>query len=52
VQGHSSSAIGAQLGLSPKTVESYRSRLMDKLALGDVPALVHCAVRNGLLLVG
>jgi two-component system, NarL family, invasion response regulator UvrY len=52
VQGHSSSAIGAQLELSPKTVESYRSRLMDKLALSDVPALVHWAVRNGLLLVG
>ncbi len=52
VQGHSSSAIAVQLDISPKTVESYRSRLMAKLALGDVPALVRWAVRNGLLLVG
>jgi two-component system, NarL family, invasion response regulator UvrY len=49
VQGSSSSSIGLQLGLSPKTIESYRSRLMDKLALADVTALVRWAVRNGLL---
>lgn len=47
VRGLSSSALGAQLQLSPKTVESYRSRLMAKLGAPDVPALVRLAVREG-----
>lgn len=47
VRGRSSSAIGAQLELSPKTVDSYRSRLMTKLGVADVPALVRLAVREG-----
>jgi two-component system, NarL family, invasion response regulator UvrY len=49
VQGLSSTAIGEQLQLSPKTVDSYRSRLMSKLALADVPALVRWAIRTGLV---
>ncbi|HJV60594.1 MAG TPA: response regulator transcription factor [Albitalea sp.] len=49
VKGHSSSAIGASLHLSPKTVDTYRSRLMAKLGVGDVPALVRLAIRNGLI---
>lgn len=47
VRGLSSRAIGAQLHLSPKTVDSYRSRLMTKLGAADVPALVRMAVREG-----
>jgi two-component system, NarL family, invasion response regulator UvrY len=47
VNGLSSSAIGEQLHLSPKTVDSYRSRLMAKLGVADVPALVRLAVREG-----
>jgi two-component system invasion response regulator UvrY len=39
----------AQLHLSPKTVDTYRSRLMAKLGLADVPALVRWAVREGLI---
>jgi two-component system, NarL family, invasion response regulator UvrY len=49
VQGSSSTTIGAQLGLSPKTVDSYRARLMAKLATPDVPALVRLALREGLI---
>jgi DNA-binding NarL/FixJ family response regulator len=49
VRGHSSNAIGAQLNLSPKTVETYRSRLMAKLGVSDVPALVRLAIREGLI---
>jgi two-component system, NarL family, invasion response regulator UvrY len=37
------------LHLSPKTVDSYRSRLMAKLAVPDVPALVRFAIRAGLI---
>lgn len=46
-RGLSSRVIGEQLGLSPKTVESYRSRSMAKLGVADVPALVRLAVREG-----
>lgn len=48
-EGHSSSEIGALLFLSPKTVDSYRSRLMGKLELSDVPALVRFAIRQGVI---
>lgn len=49
VRGKSSAEIGALLHLSPKTVDSYRSRLMAKLGVGDVPALVRFAIRTGLV---
>jgi DNA-binding NarL/FixJ family response regulator len=48
VQGLSSTEIGKQLHLSPKTVATYRSRLMAKLGVGDVPALVRLAIRHKL----
>jgi DNA-binding NarL/FixJ family response regulator len=48
-EGHSSAEIGALLFLSPKTVDSYRSRLMGKLGLADVPALVKFAIRHGVI---
>ena len=49
VQGKSSAAIGATLHLSPKTVATYRSRLMKKLGVSDVPGLVRLAVRHKLI---
>jgi DNA-binding NarL/FixJ family response regulator len=49
VRGSSSAAIGEQLHLSPKTVDSYRSRLMAKLGVRDVPALVRLAIREQLI---
>lgn len=48
-RGASSSEIGAQMHLSPKTVDTYRSRLMAKLGVADVPALVRWAVRQGMV---
>jgi DNA-binding NarL/FixJ family response regulator len=50
-KGRSSSEIGEELHLSPKTVDTYRSRLMAKLGLSDVPALVRWAIREGLISV-
>lgn len=47
-EGMSSSAIAERLKLSPKTVETYRSRLMQKLNLKDLPALVRFAIQHGL----
>ncbi len=49
VRGKSSTQIGALLHLSPKTVDSYRSRLMAKLGVADVPALVRFSIRTGLV---
>ena len=49
VRGHSSSEIASVLHLSPKTVDSYRSRLMAKLGVANVPALVRLAIRTGLI---
>jgi len=49
VKGQSSPAIGLTLHLSPKTVDTYRSRLMAKLGVSDVTALVRFAIRTGLI---
>lgn len=49
VRGHSSADIGGLLHLSPKTVDTYRSRLMQKLGVRDVPALVRLAIRTGVI---
>ncbi len=51
VRGLTSVAISEQLHLSPKTVESYRSRIMAKLNVRDVPALVRLAIRENLISV-
>jgi two-component system, NarL family, invasion response regulator UvrY len=48
-RGSSSNTIGQQLHLSPKTVDSYRSRLMTKIGAADVPALVRFAIRAELV---
>jgi RNA polymerase sigma factor (sigma-70 family) len=37
-----------RLGLSPKSVETYRGRTMTKLNVKDLPALVKFAIRHGL----
>ena len=49
VRGLTSAVIGMKLELSPKTVESYRARIMVKLGVDDIPALVRLAVREGLV---
>jgi len=48
VEGQSSSRIASLLNLSPKTVETYRSRLMKKLGVGSVAELAKFAVAHGL----
>jgi DNA-binding NarL/FixJ family response regulator len=51
VEGQTSAEVGLVLNLSPKSVETYRSRLMKKLDIGDMPGLVKFAIRNGLTTV-
>src|SRR5262245_5542798 len=48
VDGHTSAEAGARLGLSPKSIDTYRSRLMAKLGIEDLPTLVKFALRHGL----
>jgi len=48
VEGKSSAEIAEILSLSPKTVDTYRSRLMRKLGLSDLPGLVKFAIQHGL----
>lgn len=47
--GNTNQAIADRLGLSVKTVESYRARLMDKLGLKNRAELTQFAVQAGLL---
>lgn len=49
VIGQSSAEIGLELHLSPKTVATYRSRLMAKLGVSDLPGLVRMAIRLKLI---
>jgi len=48
-EGFSSSEIGEKLFISPKTVDTYRSRIMKKLGLNHRSELVRFALRVGLL---
>ena len=48
-EGKSSAQIAETLGLSTKSVETYRARLMSKLDLDDLPSLVKFAIQHGLI---
>jgi two-component system, NarL family, response regulator NreC len=48
-RGYTSARIGEQLNLSPKTVDTYRARGMEKLGLRSRAALVQHALSHGLL---
>jgi DNA-binding NarL/FixJ family response regulator len=45
--GHSSAKIGSMLHLSPKTVDTYRSRMMQKLHVSDLAGLIKLAIQYG-----
>jgi DNA-binding NarL/FixJ family response regulator len=46
-EGHSTTAIAEKLSLSPKTVETYRSRMMQKLGIDNFACLVRFAIQQG-----
>lgn len=48
-RGHTNQEIGTQLGISPKTVATYRSRLSDKLDFSSRAEIVQYALDAGLL---
>jgi PAS domain S-box-containing protein len=52
VQGHTNREVAEELGLSIKSVEAYRARLMSKLALRNRVELVRYGLERGLLRPG
>ena len=46
-EGHSIAKIAETLYLSPKTVETYRARMMEKLRIRDFASLVRFAIQQG-----
>jgi len=47
-EGHTTKQTGLKLHISPKTVESHRLRIMDKLQLDNVARLTKYAIQEGL----
>ncbi|HUP94060.1 MAG TPA: response regulator transcription factor [Burkholderiales bacterium] len=46
-EGHSVAEIAGTLSLSPKTVETYRARMMEKLGIFELAGLVRFAIQQG-----
>jgi DNA-binding CsgD family transcriptional regulator len=48
-EGQTSVEIGERLTLSPRTVDNYRSAIMQKLGVPRLPGLVKFAFQHGLI---
>jgi DNA-binding CsgD family transcriptional regulator len=48
-EGHSTKKIASLLGISAKTADTHRTKLMEKLDIHQTAGLVRYAIRNGLL---
>ncbi len=48
-EGRTTKDIAAQMNVSVKTVESHRTRLMQKLGIHEIASLVRYAIRQGLV---
>lgn len=44
VHGHHNREVAAALGISPRTVEVYKARVMDKLQVDRLPDLIRLAL--------
>lgn len=51
VKGSSSAAIGRELSLSPKSIDTYRHRIMVKLRVGNRAELIRLALEHDLTVV-
>ena len=47
-EGRSVYDIACMLSLSPKTVETYRARMLDKLGIRDLASLINFAIQQGI----
>ncbi|HEY4075100.1 MAG TPA: response regulator transcription factor [Herbaspirillum sp.] len=48
-EGRSSIQVAGMLSLSPKSIETYRSRLMQKIGVHDISGLVKFSIQHGLI---
>jgi RNA polymerase sigma factor (sigma-70 family) len=48
-EGKTSQEIAERLSISPKTVDTYRSRLMQKMGVKNLAGLIKFAIRHGLI---
>ena len=48
IAGCTSKEIAGRLGIAAPSVDTYRSRIMQKLGIGDLAGLVKFAIRNGI----
>ena len=48
--GKTVTEIAGDLSLSPKTISTYRARVMEKLGVKNNAAIVQYAIRNGLVI--
>ena len=48
-EGKTSREIAERLSISPKTVDTYRRRLMSKIGVKNLVGLVKFAIRHGLI---
>lgn len=48
-EGRSVTEIAAKLSLSPRTVETYRARMMDKLGIRELASLMKFAIQHGIV---
>ena len=49
VEGRTSKEIAAIVGVKPSSIDTYRSRVMTKLEIRDIPSHVRLAIRHGLI---
>jgi DNA-binding NarL/FixJ family response regulator len=48
-QGFSNREVGEKLGISPRTVDTHRTNVMEKLEIKNIAALIRYAIENGYL---
>jgi DNA-binding CsgD family transcriptional regulator len=48
-EGRTSKEIAAIVGVKRATIDTYRSRIMTKLRINNVPSLVRFAIRHGVI---
>jgi DNA-binding CsgD family transcriptional regulator len=48
--GKTVTEIAGELSLSPKTIGTYRARVLEKLGVKNSPGIVQYAIRNGLVI--
>jgi DNA-binding NarL/FixJ family response regulator len=48
-EGNAAKAIAARLGISPRTVEDHKYRLMESLRIENSAELVHFAIKHGIV---